>query len=70
MLDPTGAELRDPDQAWAVARATARNLLSNPSDAAVDWLLCSFSVTDESGEIVLEVPFIEVMEEDATRKPN
>src|SRR4051812_7354256 len=50
-LDTTGAELRDPDQAWAAARATARNLMSTQPEAAVDWLTCSLSVTDESGEI-------------------
>ena len=70
VLDHTGAELRGPDQAWVAARATVRNLMSTPSDAAVDWLSCSFSVTDETGEIVLEVPFIEVMEEDARQQPN
>jgi len=41
--------------------------MSTPSDAAVDWLSCSFSVTDE---IVLEVPFSEVVEEDTRQQPN
>jgi hypothetical protein len=70
VFDPTGANFRDPDQAWAAARATARNLMSTQPDAAVDWLTCSFSVTDETGEIVLEAPFTEVMEEDAEKQPN
>src|SRR4051794_4180431 len=65
VLDTTGAELRDPDQAWAAARAMARNLMSTEPEAAVNWLTCSFSVTGESGVIVLEMPFIEVVEEDA-----
>ena len=44
--------------------------MSTQSDAAVDWLTCSFSVTDETCEIVLEVPFIEIVEEDARAQPN
>ena len=70
VLDTTGAELRDPDQAWAAARATARNLMSTQAEAAVDWLTCSFSVTDETGEFVLEVPFSEVVEKDGRQQPN
>jgi hypothetical protein len=74
VLDHTGAELRDPDQAWAAARASARNLMSTATgtqpEAGVDWLTCSFSVTDETGEIVLEVPFSEVVEEDGRQQPN
>jgi hypothetical protein len=70
VLDETGAELRDPDQAWAAAQATARNLMSTQAEAAADSLTCSFSVADESGEIVLELPLIEVVEEDARGQPN
>ena len=70
VLDHTGAELRDADQAGAAARASARNLMSTETEAGVDWLSCSFSVTDDTGEIVLEVPFIEVAEEDAREQPN
>ena len=51
--------------AWAAARATARSLMSTQTEAVVDWVSCSFSVTDETGEIVLEMPFSEVVEEDA-----
>ena len=65
VFDPSGADLRDPDEAWAAARATARNLMSTQTEAAVEWLTCSFSVTDETGEIVLEMPFSEVAGEDA-----
>ena len=68
--DETGAELRDADQACAAARASARNLMGMETEAGVDWLSCSFSVTDDTGEIVLEVPFIEVAEEDAQEHLN
>jgi len=37
--------------------------MSTQAEAAVDWLTCSFSVADETREIVLEVPFGEVVEE-------
>jgi hypothetical protein len=70
VLDPSGADLRDPAEAWAAARATAHNLMSTQTEAAVDWLACSFSVTDETGEIVLEMPFSEVVEEDAGQQLN
>ena len=70
VLDPSGADLRDPDEAWTAARATVRNLVSTQTEAAVNWVSCSFSVTDETGEIVLEMPFIEVLEEDAGQQLN
>ena len=56
--DPEGAELRDPDHAWEVARAMIRELLR--SEGAVGPLLSAvIEVTDEAGEIVLEFPFTE-----------
>jgi hypothetical protein len=70
VLDTTGAELRDPDEAWAAARATARNLMSTQTEAVVNWVSCSFSVMDETGEIVLEMPFSEVVGEDALPQLN
>jgi hypothetical protein len=59
--DSTGAELPDPDQAWNAARATALDLMESEPDAAVNWLACCFEVTDESGEVVFELPFTEVL---------
>jgi hypothetical protein len=60
--DATGAELRDPDQAWEAARTTARELMQAEAAADVHWLSCHFEVTDEAGEIVFELPFAEVVE--------
>ena len=70
VLDETGAELRDADQARAAARASARDLMGTENEAGVDWLSCSFSVTDENGEIVLDVTFSEVADQDAREQPN
>jgi hypothetical protein len=62
VADQTGADLRDPDQAWEAARATARDLMETQSAADVNWLACYFEVTDSAGEIVFELPFNEVVE--------
>ena len=42
--DIAGADLRDPDQAWEAARATARDLMETQVDADVNWLTCQFEV--------------------------
>src|SRR4051794_24089848 len=66
--DPTGAELRDPDQAWEAARTTARELMQTEAAADVHWLSCHFEVADEAGEIIFELPFAEVVEIKSTVK--
>ena len=48
VLDSSGADLRDADQAWEAARATARDLMEHQGNAAVNWLACLFEVTDEA----------------------
>ena len=60
--DPSGADLRDPDQAWEAARTTARKLMHTEAAADVNWLSCHFEVVNEVGEIVFELPFAEVVE--------
>ena len=60
--DIAGADLRDPDQAWEAARATARDLMETQVEADVNWLTCRFEVTDEAGEIVFDLLFAEVAE--------
>jgi hypothetical protein len=57
--DATGADLRDPDQAWEAARTTARDLMETQVEADVNWLTCHFEVTDEAGEIVFDLSFAE-----------
>ena len=62
VLDPSGADFRDPDQAWEAAQATARALMEGEPDANVNWLGCHFEVVDHSGEIVFELPFLELVD--------
>ena len=58
--DPEGEELRDPDQAWEIARAMIRELLK--LEGAEGGLLnATLEVTDDAGEIVLEFPFTEAI---------
>ncbi len=59
--DPEGAELRDPDHAWRVARATIRQILQEEGKDP-SLLSASLEVTDDAGEIVLEFPFTEALE--------
>ena len=58
--DPEGQELRDPDHAWQVARATIREILKTGGDQHL-VLTALVEVTDEEGEIVLEFPFAEAI---------
>lgn len=60
--DATGTELRDPDQAWEAARASAQHLMRAGLRSEVNLLTCRFVVTDRSGEVVLEFPFTEAVE--------
>src|SRR3954463_1337218 len=60
--DPSGADLRDPDQAWEAARTTARKLMQTEAAEDMNWLSCHFEVVDEAGEIVFELPFPEAVE--------
>lgn len=60
IADPDGEELRDPDQAWEVARTLIRQLLQDEGSTP-DLLRASLEVTDERGDIVLEFPFAEAV---------
>jgi hypothetical protein len=59
LLDPEGEDLRDPDQAWRLARTTIRELLR--AEGGQDLLGAIMEVSDEEGEIVLEFPFSEAI---------
>ncbi len=62
--DKEGADLRDPDHAWEVARATIRKLLkAQPGETAgrSHLMTAILEVTDSAGEIVLEFPFSEAL---------
>lgn len=60
LSDPEGRQLRDPDHAWNVARATIREILASQGRQA-SLLGAVMEVTDERGEIVLEFPFAEAL---------
>jgi hypothetical protein len=59
--DDSGADFRDPDDAWEAAQAAASDLMLAEPAAEVNWLTCLFEVTDEAGEVVFEMPFSEVI---------
>jgi hypothetical protein len=60
--DPEGAELRDPDHAWTMARAMIRDIL-NEEATEPRLLRAAIEVTDEDGDVVLEFPFSEALVE-------
>ena len=60
LLDPEGEELRDPDQAWNVARTMIREILAGQGEKA-NLLGAILEVSDEDGEIVLEFAFAEAI---------
>ena len=62
IADAKGEVLRDPDQAWEVARALIMDLLKEKPEHLL-LLTASLEVTGEDGEIVLEFPFAEAMSE-------
>ncbi len=61
VADPDGVDLRDPDQAWETARATARTLMARDQANQARLMTASLLVTDEAGELVLEFPFAEAV---------
>ena len=66
--DPDGAELRDPDHAWEMARAMIRDIVRDEGSQS-NVLAASLEVTDENGEIVLEFPFSEALIAPAEASP-
>jgi hypothetical protein len=58
--DPEGAELRDPDHAWEVARSMIQEILRDQSGLP-SLATAALEVTDEQGEVVLEFPFSEAL---------
>ncbi len=62
LQDIEGQVLRDPDEAWAAARAAASSLMRSKFERPVNWAEMVFEVQDEAGEIVLEFPCLEALE--------
>ncbi len=60
-VDEEGDDLPDAGGLREHAEATARDLMRHTRLAAIpDWRACTFEVTDEAGQIVLTLPFVEV----------
>jgi hypothetical protein len=53
---PSGIEMK------VRALETARDLIRTPFLAIPDWLDCTLEVTDESGTMVLSLPFPEALD--------
>jgi hypothetical protein len=62
LVDPDGQDLRDPDQAWEVAKAMAQNLMDTEFEQPVNWASSHIQVRDDLDEIVLEFPFLEAIQ--------
>jgi hypothetical protein len=62
LSDPEGQDLRDPDQAWEVARAMARNLMNTRFEQPINWASAHIEVKDDLDEIILEFPFLEALQ--------
>jgi hypothetical protein len=60
--DREGQDFPDADAAWEAARAAAGDLMESAILQPTSWQNCSFEVTDEEGQIVLEFPFLEAIE--------
>jgi hypothetical protein len=60
ILDEEGQVLRDPDQAWEVAKDLIGELLEDEGNHP-NLLAASIVVTDQDGEVVLEFPFSEAL---------
>lgn len=66
IVDKDGVDLRDPDQAWEMARSTIRQLLK-AQGAQPGLINATLEVTDAGGEIVLEFPFAEALIDEMPR---
>lgn len=56
--DHEGDELADVSAAREHALSEARAMIARDQlDVIRDWMVCSFEITDEAGQLVLTVPF-------------
>jgi hypothetical protein len=60
--DPDGQNLRDPDEAWEVAKAMAESLIGAKFDRPVNWSSSHIEVADSAGDILLEFPVLEALQ--------
>jgi len=62
LIDPEGQDLRNPDQAWNVAKAMAQNLMNTKFEKPINWAASYIEVKDDVDEVVLELPFLEALQ--------
>jgi hypothetical protein len=60
--DDEGEDIAGEIEMREQARLTVRDLTRTPSLSVPDWLACILEVTDERGQLVLRLPFSEVVE--------
>lgn len=61
-IDEEGDELADVEAARAHALSVARKMIARDRLTMIrDWMVCSFEITDEAGNLVLTVPFSETV---------
>jgi len=62
LTDPEGQDLRNPDQAWNVAKAMAQNLMNTKFEQPINWAASYIEVKDDMDEVILELPFLEALQ--------
>ena len=60
--DEEGEDIPSAIEMKVRALETARDLIRTPFLAIPDWLACTLEVTDESGTMVLSLPFPDAVE--------
>lgn len=61
-VDPEGEELVNGQTVRKYTLQIIRDLIARPSSFAVrDWLNCSFEIENEKGELILTVPFRDIL---------
>jgi len=64
-VDEEGDDLADVNAAREHALFVARETIARDRLATVrDWMVCSFEITDEAGQLVLTVPFSDTVPDD------
>jgi len=63
-VDPEGEDLPDLKAARAHALEAVRGMIAGPSLAAIrDWFVCSFEIEDVDAQLLLRVPFTDILTE-------
>jgi hypothetical protein len=60
--DEEGEDIPSAIEMKVRALETARDLIRTPSLAIPDWLDCTLEVTDETGTMVLSIPFPDALD--------